>query len=132
MTIWYYFVKSSFPLMRNFMHFYGICSQKVVFITLVFSFRNSGISNKFQHVISLLLSFFSHLFLSSHLISSLCCSKERGGRGSNECMKVTPHMYQKYAIIQKGKQLRKNKSCFNVLELVLKNTDVLYAYEIFD
>lgn len=47
-------------------------------------------------------------------------------------MKVAPHMKQKYAIIQKGKQLRKNKSCFNVPELVLKNTDVLYAYEIFD
>lgn len=49
-----------------------------------------------------------------------------------EFMKVTPHLNHKYAIIQKGKQLRKNKSFFNVLELVLKSTDVLYAYEFFD
>lgn len=83
-------------------------------------------------MIILLLSLF-FLFVpvtSSYLLALLF--QDRGGRGWNECIKVTPHTNQKYAIIQKGKQLRKNKSCFNVPELVLKNIDVLYAYEIFD
>lgn len=35
-------------------------------------------------------------------------------------MEVTPHLNQRSAIIQKGKQLRKNESWFNVPEPVLK------------
>lgn len=113
-----------------------LCSSRngiynILFFSLL---EDSGISNKL--LLSMLLFYFCPcffcLFLSLHLIFSLCCSEGRGGGGWNECMKVTPHMNQKYGIIQKGKQLRKNKSCFNVPELVLKNTDVLYAYEFFD